>query len=75
MSVGSTTANNSSYLDSTPIVETVTSDEESDDGMDEDKPDDESLWDEDAFMDGLYTQFTVGAIDFDDIMASATHAR
>jgi hypothetical protein len=37
--------------------------------------DDNEEFDEDAWMTDLYEQAMAGAIDFDDIMTSATHAR
>ena len=77
MAVGSTTAMTSPYLDGDSddediVVETVDDDDSVD--LEQDKEPEEEF-DEDAFMQDLFEQATVGALDFDDIMASAAHAK
>jgi hypothetical protein len=67
MAVGSTMTMTSPYL-----VETVDDDCSDTETMGGES---EEEFDEDAFMHDLYQQATVRAIDLDDMMASATHAK
>ena len=72
MAVGSTTVLPTSHLDSDFLsLETVRGDDDSDDEVEAEGVE----LNDDALMEEILEQATAGDIDFDDIMASATHAK
>ena len=74
MSIGSTNATKSEYVDTNDVEFETVLDDDDDDEIDEDKSIDEANPDEDAMLDDLFREAIEGHLDLDGIMVSAAHA-